>query len=47
MPSGKGAARIWKIANSACNKRDTPGKACSGPLAEKIAAKSPKRKKKR
>ena len=44
MPTGKGAAKIWRIANSVCNKRGTPGKACSGPLAEKIAAR-PKRKK--
>ena len=38
MPSGRGAAKIWKNANSVCSKRGTPGKACSGPLAEKIAA---------
>lgn len=47
MPSGRGAGKIWAIAHTVCKKRGSPGKACAGPLAEKIAARKPKRKHKR
>lgn len=44
MPSGRGAAKAWRIAYTVCKKRGTPGKSCAGPLAEKIAAQSKRRK---
>ena len=50
MPTGKGASRAFRIATAACQKRGlksfkkgSPGQACRGRLAEKVAQRSKKR----